>query len=1341
MLALVAILVFAVPAAPAVGASGLATPATAAVDRQLGLPSVVPSTGHTTEAPRATDVATWRRTSCVSGAPTVGGSKVTVDAEGMPRVRLADVPLATSCAYVVRLKPGASEKRAIRRLPTTAVSTRFGPAAHGFAAHLTDDQVADLRADPMVVSVTPDWVMTIADTQASPPWGLDRIDQQTLPLSGSYDYEASAGAGVTAYVVDTGIRATHEDFGGRVASGVNLAPDGSGTDDCHGHGTHVAGTVGGASYGVAKAVTLVPVRVLDCGGSAPMSTIVAGLDWIIADHAAGGPAVANLSIGGPPDVMLNDAIASTVADGVVVVVAAGNSNADACGSSPAGAPEAITVAATNSSDARAGFSNNGPCVDLFAPGVDIPSAGKASDTATATMSGTSMASPHVAGIAAILLGRYLTADPASIAAAIIDDATTNVVGDPAGSPNRLAHVEQPVPGAQSVHLALPSFYVSDPPVTLSAISTSGEPPTFTSLTPFSCTVAGAVVTPVAKGTCTIRASVAGGGGWAAAHVDRSTTVYVARQTISVPVPWAEFTWGSSNDPGGTASSGLPVTYQPQSTACQAAGGSLVGAEVGDCLVAARQAGNATFGPAPPAYFWRSVVPADQALTGPPTPQVPVGASVPYSGASTRDLPVDVHSATPATCSIGGAELTGIALGACGLRLTQAGSAGVRPTGSASLRAVSSATPTLTRVAIRDDGRPVVAFSTGSELRLLVCDNPSCSNPAEKVLADIADRYSGYPDASGLGVADLAIVVADGRPVVAYSEAAPRQKPWQESVDIDFILRVAACVDPACSGWTDTIVDDPDPLADLAVNTVSAAVSDGLPVLVYGGDNFGGRLYACADVACTSGVQRDIRSTDPLDYPVNPTVTIDGDGLPVIAYLRLVQEPPQYLVEEWAMLVLVRCHDPTCASSTRSIAGEAMRWYKPAVVVPADDRPVLFWTENENAHAGTGTIDYRVMRGRCDDPTCSSFATGAFDDEPVLEWNGTANGWSAAGFDVSAALGPDGLPRVGYLAWVRRVPSTWQTWGATPWVAIVAACTEADCATAERGFVDEWSRTGGWIHRSTLVPIAVGADGRLVTAFGMGPAAYSSEDARVVGVRLATCSLAVCGTEAAAVVTEADQTAPSSTAPLARLRTGATLSGTAIPVTLRWSGDDTGSGVARYELERSDDDGTSWTAVTTVPAPETSVSVATATVPRFRVRAVDNAGNVGAWAEGAPVDPGLVQQSSASVTYGGGWKRATSRHLSGGSSRYAKDAGSTARYVVTSRAIALVTTKAPRRGRVRIYVDGRLEATVNLRASAKHFRVLAWQHTWTSAARHRVRLVVVGAGGRPRVDLDAFALLE
>ncbi|HUP73473.1 MAG TPA: S8 family serine peptidase [Acidimicrobiales bacterium] len=322
-----------------------------------------------------------------------------------------------------------------------AVGFEYGNVYSGFSVTLSAAAATALARNPRVVGIEPDGVVTTTATQTpTPSWGLDRVDQRDLPLSTSYTYETT-GAGVAAYIVDTGIRSTHVDFGGRVTAGYTAINDGRGTGDCNGHGTHVAGTVGGTSHGIAKAVTLVPVRVLNCRGSGTWSGVIAGIDWIVGQHAVG-PAVLNMSLGGGANSSVDSAVQRAVDDGITVVVAAGNDNANACNYSPARVPAALTVGATGSTDARASYSNYGTCLDLFAPGNSITSAWSSSNTATATISGTSMASPHVAGVAARLLQSTPAATPSTISSAFTSSATSGKVGSAgSGSPNLLLWVD------------------------------------------------------------------------------------------------------------------------------------------------------------------------------------------------------------------------------------------------------------------------------------------------------------------------------------------------------------------------------------------------------------------------------------------------------------------------------------------------------------------------------------------------------------------------------------------------------------------------------------------------------------------------------------------------------------------------------------------------------------------------------------------------------------------------------------------------------------------------------------------------------------------------------------
>jgi len=347
--------------------------------------------------------------------------------------------------YVVVLKDEVPGEQ-VASVATQLALARGGVPKHiyqhalkGFSVQLPEAAAIALSNNPRVDYVAEDGEVSANTTQTNPPsWGLDRIDQRDLPLNNAYNYDVM-GTGVHAYVIDTGIRPTHQDFGGRASIAADFVGDGQNGNDCNGHGTHVAGTVGGTTFGVAKGVTIHAVRVLDCGGFGAFSTVIAGVDWVTANHLS--PAVANMSLGGSASDPLDTAVRHSIASGVTYAIAAGGSSSDASFFSPARVGEAITVAASDISDVMASSSNGGPIVDLFAPGVNITSAWITSDTASVVLSGTSMASPHVAGAAALYLQSNPSAPPASVNAAIVNNASLNKISGIfiSGTPNRLLY--------------------------------------------------------------------------------------------------------------------------------------------------------------------------------------------------------------------------------------------------------------------------------------------------------------------------------------------------------------------------------------------------------------------------------------------------------------------------------------------------------------------------------------------------------------------------------------------------------------------------------------------------------------------------------------------------------------------------------------------------------------------------------------------------------------------------------------------------------------------------------------------------------------------------------------
>lgn len=372
--------------------------------------------------------------------PQVEGADIAQKAQLLRQER----PIPGQYIVVLRESDPAVTFRGVPAIAEELSSLHAGSVLHtyehafkGFAVQLSEADALRLLEDPRVAFIEEDAPVQAVATQANAPWGLDRVDQPALPLNTSYVYNAT-GAGVNAYIIDSGIRATHTDFGGRVVSAFTYINDGRGTSDCNGHGTAVAAIVGGATHGVAKGATLHSVRVLDCLAQGTLSAVAAGVDWVTANHVK--PAVANLSITATVSTVLETAVTNSINAGVTYVMAAGNGNIDACTVSPARVAAGITVAATNKLDERWTDSNFGTCVDLFAPGIDVPSAWYTSDTATILMYGTSISTAHVTGAAALYLQGVPTATPASVASVLTTRATANAVLNPGtGTPNRLLY--------------------------------------------------------------------------------------------------------------------------------------------------------------------------------------------------------------------------------------------------------------------------------------------------------------------------------------------------------------------------------------------------------------------------------------------------------------------------------------------------------------------------------------------------------------------------------------------------------------------------------------------------------------------------------------------------------------------------------------------------------------------------------------------------------------------------------------------------------------------------------------------------------------------------------------
>nr|WP_233625027.1 S8 family peptidase [Actinoplanes sp. ATCC 53533] len=373
----------------------------------------------------------------------VGFGTPAVAAPATGDIRQAGSATAVPGSYIVVLKDGTAATVRDRAAGLAdkydgAVNEVYSKVVRGFATTMSERAAQRLAADPAVAYVEQNQVISLADTQTGATWGLDRIDQASLPLSTTYTYPNTASS-VHAYIIDTGILTTHSQFGGRAVSGYDFVDSDSNATDCNGHGTHVAGTVGGSTYGVAKAVQLVGVRVLDCEGSGTTAGVISGINWVTSNAIK--PAVANMSLGGGTSTTLDTAVSNSIAAGITYGIAGGNDSAAACNYSPARVAAAITVGATTSADARASYSNYGSCLDIFAPGSSITSAWYTSTTATNTISGTSMATPHVVGVAALVLQANPSYTPAQVASYLTSNAVSGAVTSPGtGSPNLLLQV-------------------------------------------------------------------------------------------------------------------------------------------------------------------------------------------------------------------------------------------------------------------------------------------------------------------------------------------------------------------------------------------------------------------------------------------------------------------------------------------------------------------------------------------------------------------------------------------------------------------------------------------------------------------------------------------------------------------------------------------------------------------------------------------------------------------------------------------------------------------------------------------------------------------------------------
>jgi subtilisin family serine protease len=519
-------------------------------------------------------------------------------------------------SYIVIFKNNAKSTQVVSAAQELGIQTKFTYRSifQGFSAELNERQIQALSRNPQIDFIEKDGEVSASETQSSATWGIDRVDQRLLPRSGSYVY-GSKGQGVRTYIVDTGVLSTHQEFAGRMLPGFTAFADGRGSSDCNGHGTHVAGTVSGTTYGVAKKSLVVPVRVLDCNGSGTWSGVIAGLDWISANHPSGTAGVANMSLGGGANSILDNAVTRLINSGVTVVVAAGNSAVDACNSSPARVPSAITVAASTSSDGLASYSNFGRCVDIIAPGSSITSAWYTGASAANTISGTSMASPHVAGAAALILESG-NATPSTVNSTLIANSTVgritlSAAAVTASTPNRLLYTAP----TYSV-----TFLNNDETASSSSQTvTAGQPLTLSTVTRTNFTLNG-WYTDALSGT-----KVGNAGD---TYTPTSTTTLYAQwtantaptQTIDFNQP-AAMAVGDADQPlSASSTSSLTVTFTTNNTAiCTiVSGNTLRAVSQGSCTVTASQAGNTAFAPATPVDRIVLISPAPATVPAAPT---------------------------------------------------------------------------------------------------------------------------------------------------------------------------------------------------------------------------------------------------------------------------------------------------------------------------------------------------------------------------------------------------------------------------------------------------------------------------------------------------------------------------------------------------------------------------------------------------------------------------------------------------------------------------------------------------------------------------------------------------